>query len=111
MSLIGMITMISLLSMGYYKDIMVFIDSLMSRGKPFIVIKYGNIFNDIANNAYEMVTIGSNRLRYVPIDRSEALQVIRRYDLPLLHKMDNRNMIWGDEEFKKKYKKVCKGVE
>ena len=90
---------------------MAFVGSLVGRGKPFLIIKYCLSGFDRANNAYEIVTIGGSKLRYLPIDRSEALQVIHRYELPLLHELDNRNMIWGDKEFKKKYKKVCKEVE
>ena len=97
--------------MGNYKDIMAFVGSLVKRGKPFLIIKYCLSSFDRANNAYEIVTIGGSKLRYMPIERNVALEAIDRYELPLLHELDNRNMIWGDKEFKKKYKKVCKGVE
>ena len=97
--------------MSNYKDMVAMVSSLVDRNKPFLIIKYASVFLDRANNTYEIVTIGGSKLRYTPIDRKEALEAISKYELPLLHKVNNRNMIWGDEEFKKKYKKVCKGVE
>ena len=106
MSLIGMITMINL--MGNIKDYGSVIDSLVERGKPFLIIKYCLTSLDVANNAYEIVTIGSHHLYYMPISRDVATQAIIRHELPLLHEVDNRNMIWGDKDFKKAYKK--KGV-
>lgn len=106
MSQIGMITMISL--MGNIKDYGSVIDSLVERGKPFLIVKYCLTSLDVANNAYEIVTIGSHHLYYMPISRDVATQAIIRHELPLLHEVDNRNMIWGDERFKELYKK--KGV-
>lgn len=95
--------------MENYKYIMEFVDGLIKRDKPFLIIKYCLSIFDIASNAYEIVTIEGSKLRYLSIDRNVALEAIDRYELPLLHKIDNRNMIWGDKKFKKKYKKVCKG--
>lgn len=94
--------------MGNIKDYGALIDSLVERGKPFLIVKYCLTSFDRANNAYEIVTIGSHHLYYTPIERDVAMQAISRHELPLLHKMDNRNMIWGDRDFKKAYKK--KGV-
>lgn len=94
--------------MGNYKDYGVLIDSLVERGKPFLIVKYSTVFLDMANNTYEIVTIGGRLLRYTPIDRKEALEAIRRYELPLLHKVDSRNMIWGTTDFKQAFRK--KGV-
>ena len=96
--------------MGNYKDIMAFVGSLVERGKPFLIIKYCLSSFDIANNAYEIVTIGGSKLRYLPIERNVALEAINRYNLPLLHKVDSRNMIWGDEEFKVKFKEKGLGI-
>ena len=73
-----------------------------------MIIKYCLTSLDVANNAYEIVTIGSHHLYYMPISRDVATQAIIRHELPLLHEVDNRNMIWGDKDFKKAYKK--KGV-
>ena len=101
-----MITMISL--MGNIKDYGSVIDSLVERGKPFLIVKYCLSSLDRANNAYEVVTIGSHHLNYTPIERNVVIKAIRKHELPLLHEMDNRNMIWGDDRFKEKYKK--KGV-
>lgn len=94
--------------MGNYKDYGALIDSLVERDKPFLIIKYCLKSLDKANNAYEVVTMGSSKLNYTPIERNVAIKAIRRHELPLLHKLDNRNMIWGDKDFKKAYKK--KGV-
>lgn len=95
--------------MGNYKNMILFIESLIRREKPFLIIKYANVFCDVANNSYEIVTIGGRKLRYIPIERNVALEAIDRYKLPLLHEMDSRNMIWGDENFKVKFKE--KGLE
>lgn len=94
--------------MGNYKDYGALIDSLVDRGKPFLIIKYCLSSFDRVNNAYEVVTIGSHHLNYTPIERNVAIKAIRRHELPLLHEIDNRNMIWGDEMFKEKFKN--KGV-
>lgn len=88
---------------------MAFVGNLVERNKPFLIIKYGTTFLDRANNIYEVVTIGAGKLRYMPIERRVALDAIDRYELPLLHSLDNRNMIWGDENFKVKFKE--KGLE
>jgi hypothetical protein len=93
--------------MSNYKDMMAFIESLISRDKPFLIIKYCLSSLDMANNAYEIVTLGGKKLRYFPIERPDAVSAITRFELPLLHEMDNRNMIWGDERFKEKYKRLC----
>ena len=94
--------------MADYKDYGALIDSLVERGKPFLIVKYCLTSLDKANNAYEVVTMGSRKLNYTPIERNVAIKAIRKHELPLLHELDNRNMIWGDEDFKKAYKK--KGV-
>ena len=94
--------------MGNYKDMIGAIESIIKRDKPYLIIKYANVFLEQANNVYEIVTLAGNQLRYLPIDRKDALNAIRKFDIPLLHKMDNRNMIWGDERFKEKYRRLCK---
>lgn len=90
--------------MGNYKFIEEVIDKYVRRKKPFLIIKYGTTFLDRANNIYEVVTIGAGKLRYMPIERRVALDAIDRYEIPLLHSLDSRNMIWGDENFKKQFK-------
>jgi hypothetical protein len=80
------------------------IERLINKNKPFLIIKYGVVFSDMANNCYELVTIDHNhRLHFAPIERQVAIKAIHRFRLPLLHEMDKRNMIWGDERFKEKY--------
>lgn len=91
--------------MGNYKDMILFVESLIRRKKPFLIIKYANVFCDIANNSYEIVTIGSRKLCYTPIDRVDAIKAIRKFELPMLYSMDSRNTIWGTEEFKIQYNK------
>ena len=93
--------------MGNYKDMIGAIESIIKRDKPYLIIKYANVFLDRANNTYEIVTLGGSKLRYLPIDRKDALNAICKFDIPLLYEVDNRNMIWGDERFKTKYKKLC----
>lgn len=94
--------------MGNYKDIMAFIEGLIKRDKPFLIIKYSISFSDMCSSCYEVVTMGGGNLHYLPIDRRVAMSAVRLHELPLLHSLDNRNMIWGDERFKELYKK--KGV-
>lgn len=97
--------------MGNYKDIMAFIEGLIKRDKPFLIIKYSVSFNDMCNSCYEVVTMGGGKLNYMPIDRRAAMSAVRLHELPLLHEMNNRNMIWGDKRFKTMYKKLkIKGV-
>ena len=96
--------------MGNYKDYGALIDSLVERGKPFLIVKYCLSCLDRTNNAYEIVTIGSRHLNYTPIERTIAINAIRKHELPLLHELDNRNMIWGDEKFKERYKKKGVGI-
>lgn len=96
--------------MGNYKFIEEVIDKYVRRKKPFLIIKYGIVaFNGATNNAYELVTLGTKKLHYFPIERKVAKEVIEKHNLPLLHKVDSRNMIWGDENFKVKFKE--KGLE
>lgn len=98
------------MSMGNYKYMEEVIEKYVRRNKPFLIIKYGvTAFNGLANNAYELVTLGTKKLHYFPIERKVAKEVIEKHNLPLLHKVDSRNMIWGDEEFKVKFKE--KGLE
>jgi hypothetical protein len=87
------------------------IDKYIRRKKPFLIIKYGIVaFNGATNNAYELVTFGTKKLLYYPIERKVAKEVIEKYHLPILHKVDSRNMIWGDEEFKTKFKQKGLGI-
>ena len=94
--------------MGNYNDYGALIDSLVERGKPFLIVKYCLSSLDRANNAYEIVTIGSHHLNYTPIERKVVIKAIRKHELPLLHEMDNCNMIWGTTDFKQAFRK--KGV-
>lgn len=90
---------------------MAFIEGLIKRDKPFLIIKYGVSFVGMTNNCYEVVTMGGGKLHYMPIDRRLAMSAIRLHELPLLYEMDNRNMIWGDKRFKTMYNKLkIKGV-
>lgn len=86
-------------------DKIAYIGSLVDRNKSFLIIKYPISFLDRANNTYEIVTLGSKKLNYIPIDRKDALKAISKFEIPLLHSLDSRNMIWGDENFKKQFKK------
>lgn len=86
------------------------IDVYVRRKKPFLIIKYSIVaFNGATNNAYELVTLGTKKLHYFPIERKVAKEVIEKHNLPLLHKVDSRNMIWGDKNFKVKFEE--KGLE
>lgn len=91
--------------MGNYKYMDEVIGRMVDKGKPFLIIKYGvTAFNGLANNAYELVTLGPKKLQYFPLERTIAMRVIKRHNLPLLHRLDSRNEIWGDEQFKVSFK-------
>lgn len=97
--------------MGNYKNMQEIIENYVRRKKPFLIIKYGvTAFNGLANNAYELVTLGTKKLQYFPIERKVAIETIEKYNLPLLHKVDSRNMIWGDENFKIQFKEKGLGI-
>lgn len=92
-----------------HKDMLSFIEMLVKKDKPFLIIKYGITFLDITSSCYEIVTLGSGKLSYTPIDRRIAVQAINKFDIPILHQVGNRDMIWGNEKFKEKYKKMKYG--
>ena len=51
------------------------IERLINKNKPFLIIKYGVVFSDMANNCYELVTIDHNhRLHFAPIERQVAVK-------------------------------------
>lgn len=91
--------------MGNYKDMARAIESLLERDKPFLVIKYSVTMCGRTNNVYEIVTLSGGKLQYLTIDRGEAIKAINKFSLPLLYEMDSRNMIWGDDRFKDKFKR------
>lgn len=95
--------------MGNYKDMTRAVASLLERDKPFLIIKYCVTMCERANNVYEIVTLGGRKLQYLSLDRSEAIEVINKFKLPLLYEMDSRNMIWSDDRFLECYQKM-KGV-
>lgn len=70
---------------------------------PFIILKYGVNAFGISNNIYELLFIKTNRIETKPLEREDAKELIRQLGLPLLYRVDSRNAIWGDENFKKKY--------
>ena len=76
------------------------------KGIPFIVIKYGISAFGHSNNIYELLSIRNERVETTALERDDAVAIISRLSLPLLHSLDNRNMIWGDENFKETYKKL-----
>lgn len=98
--------------MGNYKDKGRLIEFLLKCDKPFLLIKYGVTICGCTNNVYEIVTRGTRTLQYSNIDRKAAIEAINKLKLPLLYKMDGRNMIWGDERFKDKFKKnrICEDL-
>lgn len=73
------------------------------KGIPLIVIKYSISAFSMANNVYELLWIKNGKMEYRPLERIDAVAIIKSLELPVLHKVDNRNMIWGDERFKTEY--------
>lgn len=81
---------------------------MKKKGIPFIIIKYGITAFGHSNNIYEMLSIRNGRVETNALERDDAVAMIYRLSLPLLHTLDNRNTIWGDEKFKENYKKIKK---
>lgn len=80
------------------------IENLVKKRKPFLIIKYSAMSCGVSNVIYEVVYLSKWGNRYHTIDRRDALHAMKVLKLPLLHKVDNRHMIWGDENFKEEYK-------
>lgn len=86
-----------------------YIKRLIRNKKPYLIIKYGAWFGDIANNMWELVVINADyRIRFYSLERKEALELIDDMNIPKLYRMDSRNEIWGDKNFKEIVK--CKGI-
>lgn len=81
---------------------------MKKKGIPFIVIKYGITAFGQSNNIYELLSIRKDKVETNALGRDDAVAIISKLALPILHKLDNRNMIWGDANFKETYKKLKK---
>jgi hypothetical protein len=94
--------------MGNYKDMYAYVARLEEKNKPYLIVKYSLSMSDLdmANNKYEVVSIVGRRLRYASLERREALDIIERWELPMLHSLDSRNKIWGKQEFKELFHKL-----
>lgn len=94
--------------MGNYKDMYAYVERLEKTKQPYLIIKYSLSMSDLdmANNKYEVVSIVGRRLRYASLERREALDILERWNLPLLHNLDSRNKIWGKQEFKELFHKL-----
>lgn len=79
------------------------VKSMYKKGIPFIIQKYGVAAFGISNNLYELLYIKTDRIETRPLERDDAQELITKLGLPILHYVDSRNTIWGDENFKKKY--------
>lgn len=79
---------------------------LVNKKTPFLIVKYGVSFVGITNNNYDLVTMYGDKLNYTPMERKEVMAVLREFGLPVLwDAKDNHNTIWGDKNFKEKFKK------
>lgn len=52
------------------------------------------------SSEYYKLTIEDGRVLEEELTKEEALRIINENHYPLLHKLDNHHMIWGDENFK-----------
>ena len=77
--------------------------SMAKKGVPFIIIKYEVTSFGYSNNIYELLSIRNERVETTPLERDDAVVIIKKLSLPLLHKLDNSNIIWGYETFKEVY--------
>jgi hypothetical protein len=80
--------------------------SLHKKGIPILVIKYSISAFSMANNVYELLWIKNGKMECLPLERIDAVTIIKTLSLPMLHKVDNRNVIWGDENFKAEYQLI-----
>jgi hypothetical protein len=77
---------------------------LIKKDKPFIIIKYGVFAIGYCMSAYELITLNNDKLSYKTLSREDAHNIIQCFNLPMLHKMDSHNIVWGDKRFKEIYK-------
>lgn len=88
----------------FAEDRIKIVKKLIKKDKPFIIIKYGVFAIGFCMSAYELFTLNKDRLNYKTLSREEAQNIINHFDLPMLHKMDSHNIVWGD----KRFKELCK---
>ena len=77
--------------------------SMAKKGVPFILIKYEITSFGFSNNVYELLAIKGEKVETTPLERDDAMAIIKKLSLPVLHKLDNSNIIWGYEAFKEVY--------
>lgn len=77
--------------------------SLHKKGIPFIILKYDISCLDIYNTVYELLFIKTDKVETRPLEREDALIIIKKLELPSLHKDDGHTVIWGNPKFKEKY--------
>lgn len=79
--------------------------TLVNSKTPFLIVKYKATFIGMMSNCYDVVTLYGDKVQYYPLDRREAMQVLKEFSLPLLHDAGSDGKIWGDKRFKDKFKK------
>lgn len=82
------------------------VKSFKKRGVPFIIYKYGITAFGLSNNVYEVLSIQGRRVKVTDLTRDEAVKLISELELPIQFQLDSRTIIWGDDKFKKTYKKL-----
>lgn len=80
--------------------------SMAKKGVPFIIIKYEITSFGYSNNIYELLFIRNERVETTPLERDDAMAIIKKLSLPVLHRLDNSNVIWGYEAFKEVYQTI-----
>lgn len=84
----------------------------IDKGKPFLICRCDSWLSLSPETVVPMWTLETLRkngaIRSYPLTGVEAMEAIREHNIPMLHKIDGNNCIWGDERFKEIYKKKRK---
>ena len=79
----------------------------LEKHKPFLICRCDSWMAMAPETVVPMWTLevmrGNGLLRSYEIDGTDAMEAIMKFGIPLLHKLDGNNCIWGDPDFKKVY--------
>lgn len=67
-----------------------------------IITKSVRTFLGLTMAEYYKLTIVNNRVVEEEMTSTDAKKYIKENNLPILHKLDNNNIIWGDADFKQR---------
>ena len=66
-----------------------------------IITKSVRTFLGVSMPEYYKLTIVNNRVVETELTSTEAKNYIKENNLPIIHKLDHNNIIWGDKNFKR----------